>query len=92
MKFIRTIEFSTQVEKKRTVRAHDAGDIRGYGSQERMKIDFVECLVINVGTRSGAIVLLLVPDIVLGTGLNPLALDTYDGLIRGFPSEIWIGT
>jgi hypothetical protein len=80
------------VEKKHTVRTHNASNVGGYSTQEWVQIYLVDRPVIDVGTRSGAIVLLLIADVVLGARLNTLALDTYDSLICGFPSQIWIGT
>ena len=92
-KFVRIIESDTKAgRKERTVRTHDASNIGRYSTQERMQVNLMQCLVIDVGARRIAIELLLIADVVLGARLNALALDTYDSLICGFSSQIRVGT
>jgi hypothetical protein len=78
------------MEREQTVRAHDTGNIGSNRAHKRMHIDLVHGLIIDVRGRRRTVMFLFIADVVLRGGLDTLALDSDDGFVGGFTSQVWI--
>src|SRR5687768_17045200 len=73
------------------VRTHDCRALSVNGVHVRPEIQLVSRSVVRITGHGLTVELLFVEDVVLDSGLNTNALDTFNGLCNHDTSKIWIG-